>query len=202
MDFFITWQVAGLLLVTALAGLTTVIALARLLGLRSFAKMAPHDFATTVAIGSVLAATAMSSVPLFQGMVALVGLFLAQWLYQRWRMRGGERFVDNDPVLLMRGEDVQWAAMQAVGVTVDDLRSKLREANVLSYGQVRAVVMEGTGDIAVLHGDAGGQRLDPDLLRDVVGVAAKGAAPECWISEGDQGESPLVPPDDVTTAAG
>lgn len=202
MDFFITWQVAGLLLVTALAGLTTVIALARLLGLRSFAKMAPHDFAATVAIGSVLAATAMSSVPLFQGMVALVGLFLAQWLYQRWRMRGGERFVDNDPVLLMRGEDVQWAAMQAVGVTVDDLRSKLREANVLSYGQVRAVVMEGTGDIAVLHGDAGGQRLDPDLLRDVVGVAAKDAAPACWISEEDRGESPLVPPDDVTTAAG
>ena len=202
MDVFITWQVAGLLLVTAFVGLTTVILLARLQGLRSFSKMAPHDFATTVAIGSVLAGTAMSSIPLFQGLMALTGLFLAQWLYQRWRMRGGARFVDNDPVLLMRGTHVQWEALESAGVTVDDLRSKLREANVLSYDQVRAVVMESTGDIAVLHGGADGPRLDPDLLADVGDVDPQDAPPECWISEEDRAESPLVPPHDVTTATG
>lgn len=202
MDFFITWQVAGLLLVTAFVGLTTVVLLARLQGLRSFAKMAPHDFATTVAIGSVLAGTAMSSIPLFQGMTALTGLFLAQWLYQRWRMRGGDAFIDNDPVLLMRGDEVQWEAMQSASVTVDDLRAKLREANVLSYDQVRAVVMESTGDIAVLHGDADGPRLDPDLVHDVEVVDVEDTSPTGWMDDDERQQSPLVPPDDVTTAVG
>lgn len=202
MDFFITWQTAGLVLVTAAVGLTTVIVLTRTQGLRSFAKMAPHDFATTVAIGSVLAGTAMASIPLLQGMVALTGLYASQWLYQRWRMRGGARFIDNTPVLLMRGSAVEWEAMQSASVTVDDLRAKLREANVLSYDQVRAVVMESTGDIAVLHGDAGGPKLDPDLLSDVRGVDVEDAPPASWLDDDERQESPLVPPDDVTTAVG
>lgn len=202
MDLFITWQVAGLVLVTAGAGLTTVIVLARLHGLRSFAKMAPHDFATTVAIGSVLAGTAMASVPLFQGMTALAGLFLAQRLFQRWRLHGGDRFVDNEPTLLMRGRVVQWQAMHATGITVDDLRAKLREANVLHYDQVRAVVLESTGDIAVLHGSDDGTLLDPDLLADVDGVDVEDDPPGSWIRQADRSDSPLVPPDDVTEAVG
>lgn len=202
MDLLITWQVAGLVLVTAAVGLTTVIVLARLHGLRSFAKMAPHDFATTIAIGSVLAGTAMASVPLIQGLMALVGLFLAQKLYQRWRVHGGTRFVDNDPVLLMRADVVQWEALHTTGVTVDDLRAKLREANVLEYDQVRAVVLESTGDIAVLHGDATGPRLDPDLLHDVQGVEADDDTPSSWIPGQDRRQSPLIPPHDVTGAAG
>ena len=202
MDLFITWQTAGLVLMTAAAGLTTVIVLARLHGLRSFAKMAPHDFATTIAIGSVLAGTAMASVPLFQGMAALAGLFLAQWLYQRWRLHGGDRFVDNEPVLLMRGDTVQWQALHSSGITVDDLRSKLREANVLHYDQVRAVVLESTGDVLVLHGDADGPQLDPDLLADVRGVEAQDDPPASWATHTDRGRSPLVPPDALDRAVG
>lgn len=193
MDLFITWQVAGLVLATAAVGLTTVVVLARLHGLRSFAKMAPHDFATTVAIGSVLAGTAMASVPLFQGMAALVGLFLAQRLYQRWRVHGGGRFIDNTPVLLMRGETVQWQALHTTGVTTDDLRAKLREANVLHYGQIRAVVLESTGDIAVLHGSDDETLLDPDLLADVRGVDADDDPPESWIRQ-EGHDSPLLRP--------
>lgn len=202
MDLFITWQVAGLVLVTAAVGLTTVVVLARFHGLRSFAKMAPHDFATTVAIGSVLAGTAMASVPLLQGMAALVGLFVAQRLYQRWRLHGGDRLVDNDPVLLMRGQAVQWRALHTSGVTIDDLRAKLREANVVHYDQVRAVVLESTGDIAVLHGSDDGQRLDPDLLADVDGADLEDGPPESWMRQEDRSDSPLVPPGDVTEAVG
>ncbi len=202
MDLFITWQVAGLVLVIAAVGLTTVIVLARLHGLRSFAKMAAHDFATTVAIGSVLAGTAMASVPLFQGMAALAGLFLAQLFYQRWRIHGGDRFIDNNPVLLMRGQAVQWQTLHSTGVTIDDLRAKLREANVLHYSQIRAVVLESTGDIAVLHGDDSGTLLDPDLLADVLGVDTEDDPPESWIREDSRGDSPLAPPNDLDVAVG
>ena len=192
MDLLITPQQAGLVLVVSAAGLVAVVVLVRLHGLLSFAKMAPHDFVTTVAIGSVLAGTAMASVPLVQGLLALAGLFAVQKLFQRWRLRGGDRFIDNAPVLLMRGDAVQWDTLHATGVTVDDVRAKLREANVLAYDQVRAVVLESTGDIAVLHGPVDGPFLDPDLLADVRGARDGGAAPPSWADA--DGPSPLTPP--------
>jgi uncharacterized membrane protein YcaP (DUF421 family) len=134
----------------------------------------------------------MASVPLFQGIAALVGLFAAQKLYGRWRLHGGDALTDNDPVVLMRGSQVQWEALRASGVTVDDLRAKLREANVLAYDQIRAVVMESTGDIAVLHGEAGGTQLDPDLLTGVRGVAPEQDPPDSWVPAPERVPSPLA----------
>lgn len=195
MDMYVTWQVAGLTLLTAAIGLTTVVVFTRLNGLRSFAKMAPHDFATTVAIGSVLAGTAMTSVPLTQGIAALAGLYVTQRLYRVWRQHGGDQVMDNAPRLLMIGSEVQWPAMRATGVTVDDLRAKLREANVLRYDQIRAVVFETTGDIAVLHGDVDGPRLDPDLLAGVDDVELEGDMPDGWAVEHPTDESPLSEPE-------
>ena len=49
-------------------------------------------------------------------------------------------------------------------VTADDLRGKLREANVRNYNEVRYVVLEATGDVSVVHGPGD---LDPDIFRDV-----------------------------------
>jgi len=40
----------------------------------------------------------------------------------------------------------------------------LREANVLHYGQVKAVVLETTGEISVLHGN---EEFDDSLLEGV-----------------------------------
>ena len=50
-------------------------------------------------------------------------------------------------------------------MTEADLRAKLREANVLAMDEIRAVVMESTGDVSVLHGPPGS--LSRELLRDV-----------------------------------
>ncbi len=67
----------------------------------------------------------------------------------------------------MAGNQVLHDHLSRARVTEDDIRGKLREANVLNYGQIRAVVMEQTGDISVLHGD---DDFDPSLLSDVIGV--------------------------------
>ena len=44
-------------------------------------------------------------------------------------------------------------AMRRARVTKADVIGKLREANVLRLEEVRAVILEVTGDISVLHGD-------------------------------------------------
>ena len=71
--------------------------------------------------------------------------------------------MQNDPVFLMRNGEFCDAALTQTRVAKSDLIAKLREANVLDYGQVRAVVLETTGDVSVLHGD----HLDETLIENV-----------------------------------
>lgn len=61
--------------------------------------------------------------------------------------------IQNTPVVLMRDGMILYEALAETRVSENDLIAKLREANVLSYSEVRAVVLETTGDISVLHGE-------------------------------------------------
>lgn len=157
--------------VVSTAGISVAIILAvRLLGLRSFSKMSSFDFVMTVAAGSLMATTLVSETPsLAQGMTGIGALFIIQYAVARFRL-GPEVpgiSVDNSPILLMDGDGMLHENMRAALVTEADLLSKLREANVLDVREVRAVVLETTGDVSVLHGPADGVGLDEELLRDV-----------------------------------
>ena len=150
-----------------------VIAMTRLAGLRSFSKMSSFDFVMTVAIGSIVASTVLlENPPLLRAAFALGAVFGLQYgiAWLRERSSSFSSLVDNEPLLLMDGPDVIEEHLKKARVTEDDLRAKLREANVLDLSQVRAVVLETTGDISVLHGDADGPALNADLLRGVRGV--------------------------------
>ncbi len=154
----------------AIVAYITLIVCARMVGLRSFSKMSSFDFALTVAMGSVLASTIIAQKPLVaQGVVALVSLFVIQWVTSRLRkrFRPVESIVDNEPLLLMDGEEILHENLSASRVTEDDLRAKLREANVLDLSEVRAVVLETTGDVSVLHSSDEDRTLQPELLKNV-----------------------------------
>ncbi len=144
----------------------------RVVGLRSFSKMSAADFAMTVAVGSLFASTISSPDPtLLVGLYALALLFAGQWVVARLR-RTSKRFsnlVDNKPLLLMRGPEIIDEHLAKANVTRSDIYAKLREANVLQFEQVRAVIFETTGDISVLHTTSSGTQIDDALLSDVVG---------------------------------
>ncbi len=158
-------QLVGIV-ATALGLYVVMLALIRLNGLRSLTKMSSVDFVTTVAIGSLLATVVLSDRPsLLQGAVGLAALFALQGGFAVLRRRVDTSTVENTPVLLMDGPRILEDNLAATRVTRGDLYAKLREANVLNLDQVRAVVLETTGDVSVLHGPEG--EFDPDLLRDV-----------------------------------
>ena len=164
---------------SSVATLALIIVFTRLSGLRSFAKLSAFDFATTVSIGSILAtASLQKSAPLSVVAVALGSIYLVKVLIARLRQVHGVRFLDNEPLLLVRGQTILKAALRRAQMTEDDLRAKLREANVLDPGSVRAVIMETTGDVTVLHGDS---ELHPDLLRDVIDLSDRSTV-ECETS--------------------
>jgi len=149
-------EIARGALLTAIA-LMWVVLLVRIVGLRSFSKMTSFDFVATVATGSLLAGAATTDDwPGFvQAMAAIGGLFAAQFAIARIRKSSdrAEAVLQNEPLLLMRDGVIVEAALQQSRVARSDLIAKLREANALDFAQVRAVVLETTGDISVLHGD-------------------------------------------------
>lgn len=153
--------------VLATLGIVWIVLLIRLNGLRSLSKMTNFDFVMTIGLGSLLASLSQASdwQGFVQGLAGIVGLFLAQYIAARVRKSSDtiEQAIENQPVLLMRDGEFLHDAMDSVRVGKDDLIAKLREANVLSMSSVRAVVLETTGDVSVLHGD----KLDEELLAHV-----------------------------------
>jgi len=147
---------ARALLLSAIA-LTWVIIVVRVIGLRTFSKMTAFDFVATVATGSLLAGACQATTwPEFaQPTLAISDLLGAQFVIAKIRQASDsfEQAVQNEPVILMREGEIFDAALSETRVARADLIAKLREANALRFSDVRAVVLETTGDISVLHGD-------------------------------------------------
>ena len=167
-----SWTAILMVIISSIGIYIAVILFTRLSGLRSFSKMSSFDFAMTVAIGSVIATTILNGeIPLIQAIVGLGALYILQIGVAKLRGISPliNNLVDNQPVLLMNGSRILDENLKSTKVTPDDLRAKLREANVTDFSQILAVVLETTGDISVLHSKDGSQKLDDDILSHVKG---------------------------------
>ncbi|MCZ4407434.1 DUF421 domain-containing protein [Cryomorphaceae bacterium 1068] len=147
----------------------SVIVIMRINGLRTFAKFTGFDFAITIAIGSIISASLMSTqTKIIQGALAIAALIALQSLiaFLRKRSQTFQAIVSNKPILLMKNSEFLEENMRKGGVTKDDIYGKLREANVLSIKMIKAVVLEPTGDVSVLHGNID-DNLDQVILSNV-----------------------------------
>ena len=171
---FTSFDIVTPTLVSAGLIYTLIIVYTRLFGLRSFSKMSSFDFAMTIAVGSLLASTVVNkSTTVLQGGVALFSLFFLQTAiaFLRRKVSWFSTAVDNQPLLLMRGDQILHDNLRRAHLSESDLHAKLREANVLNYSQVKAVVFETTGDVSVLHTDQSDIVLDTKLLQGVRDVS-------------------------------
>ena len=141
----------------------------RITGLRSFAKISSIDFASTIAIGSILASTILSKSPsIVQGGMAIAFVLLFQYVFSKLTLKNKwfNTLVSNEPMLLMKGEHILDKNLHSANLSKADLMAKLREANVIQLSEVKAVVLETTGDISVLHTDDE-KTIDEALLKEV-----------------------------------
>ncbi|EEB85428.1 DUF421 domain-containing protein [Roseobacter sp. GAI101] len=157
-------------LVLSTVGLVWIILLVRVFGLRSFSKMTNFDFVMTIAVGSLLAGVSQSTSwgSLVQSVTAITALFILQFTaaYLRQRSETFLTAIQNDPVMLLENGVICENALRTTRVSQGDLIAKLREANALEMSNVRAVVLETTGDISVLHGP----EVDEIMLRGVTRI--------------------------------
>lgn len=147
-----------------------IILITRLSGLRTFAKMSSFDFASTIAIGSILASVVMNTgQSIVKGTVALGTVIAFQTLFS-YLKRKSEKFsalLTNTPMMIMDGDTILYENLAKTNVSEDDLIAKLREANVRNYSEVLAVILESTGDVSVLHSNDGTKLDREQLLKGV-----------------------------------
>lgn len=143
------------------------IILTRIAGLRTFAKMTSFDFATTIAIGSILASISIDpTVSIGNGFVSLVAIISFQVLFAIIQRKSSwfRNAATNTPILLMQDGIIDHEALSKANLHESELIAKLREANVLHFSEVRAVVFESTGDVSVLHSNDSDKELQDQLL--------------------------------------
>lgn len=153
------------LFLTALAVGWTLL-LARVVGLRAFSKATAFDFAATVATGSLIAqaGTRSSWAEYVQAMGAIGAVFLVQYLLAKGRTWSHvfAEAIDNTPVLLMEDGHFLDEAMRTTRITKATLLEKIRMSGAQSIEDVRAIILETTGDITVMT-----SKINSELLQDV-----------------------------------
>lgn len=146
-----------------------IILLTRIIGLRSFAKFSAYDFAFTVAIGSIISSTLTSSTTIVHGSVAIASLLVLTFIFSTLQkiFPALNSVISNKPLLLMDGAEILYENLNYARIEKTQLIAKLREANVLDFKQIEAVVLESTGDISVLHKSESAISLNEDVLEGV-----------------------------------
>ena len=134
-----------------------VIALTRLFGLRSYARLSTFDFAFTLAKGALIATVAVNdNVGFFEGALGLLVIYTGEWITGSLRNRYTwfNRLVSNRPVLLMyKGHYIE-KNINATRVSMDDIMFAIRQNDIQCIENIHAIVAEPTGQISVLTGDA------------------------------------------------
>ncbi|MBW4331469.1 DUF421 domain-containing protein [Stakelama sp. CBK3Z-3] len=154
----------------SLIGIAWIASLVRLFGLRTLTKMTAIDLLVTLATASLLAQMIASSSwhAFIQSTLGAGMLTVWQFVYAKLRRSTGMRAaLENQPRLLMRNGQFLDDVLTDARVSRSDVIAKLREHNIAEYEKVDAVVLEVTGDIAVLSGH--GKAAD-HMLQDVANI--------------------------------
>lgn len=138
-----------------------LIAILRISGKRTLAKMNAFDFVVTVALGSTLATVLLSKdVALLEGVLAFAVLailqFVIAWLAQR--VPPIEAAIKAKPRILLRDGRIDHPALLDERVTVEEIKAAVRMRGLGDLAKVAAVVLETDGSFSVVPENKAGDK--------------------------------------------
>jgi uncharacterized membrane protein YcaP (DUF421 family) len=161
--WFGDWGNIGEVVLSGTLMFVALLASIRLGGNRTLSNMNASDFIVTVAVGTTVASTMLSSdVPLASGAAAIVTLIgiqsLTIWLsvkFPRLRQRA-----EGEPIVLLHDGVPQRHVMKRAHVSMDELRQVVRQHGYGGFADVAVVLLEANGKFSVVtrsklrHADA------------------------------------------------
>ncbi len=172
--FFDGWERIAHTLVVGPIPYIAVVALLRVSGKRTLAKMNAFDLVVTVALGSTLATIFLStSVSATRGIVALLLLVALQYAvaFLAARSDGFQAVVKATPRLLLADGRIDEAALLSERVAREELLAAVRATGHARLEDVGYVVLETDGTFSVIGRSAG----PPTALSNVRGIGEASA---------------------------
>ena len=151
---FDSWYDLGRLLVVGPVAYLTLVAVLRISGKRTLAKLNAFDLVVTVALGSTLASVLLSSqVSIAEGVLALVLLVGLQYAvaWTQVRVPAARRAVKSEPTLVYRDGFLD-DALRRERLTREEVLQAARKRSHADLSDVAAVVLETDGSFSVLTG--------------------------------------------------
>lgn len=170
------WQGPLRVLVTGVLSYAALVALLRVSGKRTLAKMNAFDLIVTVALGSSLATVLLGEqVALAEGLTAFAVLIAMQFAvaWTSARSERVERVVKSRPTVLVWRGRLLPKALREQRVTAREVHAACRQAGASSLDEVHAVVLETAGELSVLRAPPGAG----STLRWVAGVPEPAGEP-------------------------
>ena len=161
--FGANWATIGYVAASTTAIYWSALLAIRIAGRRTVARLSAFDIVITIALGSLVASTAVSRDPSYaQGATALVTLLVLQVVAAGLRQRFAvvRRLLDFAPCVVVRDGELRIPSTPlGPQISEDELFSRLREQGVFNLQGVRVVIIEPTGAVSVER--AGQERGQP-----------------------------------------
>ena len=151
--WFDTWSDVLRVLTVGAAAYVSLVAVLRLSGKRTLAKLNAFDLVVTVALGSMLASAVLNKDIRYVDALTGMGLVIVlQWLVSRvttW-LPGGRWFINAEPTLVVARGEVVEPALARVRLTRGEVMQALRSSGHGGLDDVAAVVLEPDGTLSVI----------------------------------------------------
>jgi uncharacterized membrane protein YcaP (DUF421 family) len=151
--FFDGWNDLRELTVLGLVSYVALVLVLRVSGKRTLAKLNAFDLVVTVALGSTLATSLLSSeVSVSEGVAAFALLVGAQFVVSsasvRWR--AVRRSAKSEPALLVEDGRLLDRRLRVNRIAVEEVRQAVRSSGLGGLEAVAAVVLETDGTLSVI----------------------------------------------------
>lgn len=159
--FFNNWHDVLRVLLMGASAYLALIAILRLSGKRTLAKMNAFDLVVTVALGSTLATILLTrDVALVEGIAAFLVLVILQYAIAKasvhWKWV--ERLAKSNPRLLLKNGAIDREALRRERVTREEILCAVRSTGLGDLSYVAAVVLETDGSFSVISRERAGSR--------------------------------------------
>ncbi|MCV7153355.1 DUF421 domain-containing protein [Mycolicibacterium pyrenivorans] len=154
--WFDAWIDIVRVLLVGSAAYVTLIAVLRISGKRTLAKLNAFDLVVTVAVGSTLATILLNTdVSFAEGATAFALLATLQFLAATVssRLGAGRSVLTARPTLLVSQGRLLDDALRRQRVSADEIRQAIRSSGQGDVSQIAAVVLETDGTLSVIAGD-------------------------------------------------
>ncbi|MBP1807641.1 DUF421 domain-containing protein [Rubellimicrobium aerolatum] len=170
-DLFEGWNGVLRVLVVGTLAYAGLVLVLRVTGKRTLSKMNAFDLVVTVALGSALASTMLSTgTPLAEGLAGMALLVLLQFgvTWASVRSERVQRLVKAQPAILVHRGRWQDGAMKRERLTREEVLAALRGQGHAALSETVSVVIETDGSLSVLSGQPSGDQ--PSSLANVAGA--------------------------------